>query len=215
MTRQEIFENWLYPLTQDKETLHLFYPSEAKGFGDFFIVGGLLTAFAEKSGKKNVAMFIDEKFSRLGADFEGVNMIYMPSAEHKIIADYIADHNLYVNENYFYGWFHRKNTEGNLIRNGNTDFLSEFKEILFNLPLDTKLEEPTIHPPAIDEKINLHRRYIIDKKRTIILFPHCRSSEKFPDIFWTVLVKELRRSTPPLPAFANIYEHKRFYREYY
>ena len=199
MDAKSIFEKWLYHLTQDNETLHLFYPGENKGIGDFFIVSGLLKAVAEKSGKKNVVMFVDEKFSKLGVDFKGIKIVYMNSKEHKIIADHIADNNFYVNENYVYGWFNRKDKNGNLIRRWDIDFLSEFKTILFGLPIDTPLEKPTIQSLSFSEKMNLHSRYIIDKKRTIILFPHCRSSEKFPDIFWTLLAKELKRLPPPRP----------------
>lgn len=216
MTKQEAYEKIFLPLVEDKSKFFLFYSmATGNGIGDFFIVGGLAVAVAGKfknetfqfvqnnnkinlvESRREVVFVCTEKYKRLGAEFDGVTMLYLDPAVHLLIAKYISENNLFVGENYTWGWFYKKNSDGKLIRNWNLNFTDQFKNNLFDIPLDTPLQPPHIQPLSLEEKVNLHSKYFINSDSTVILCPYCRSSPPLPMNFWENLVTELYSLTPP------------------
>ena len=201
-----VIQQFFRYMTRDKDTLYVICPFN---IGDFLINGGLCHALLKRKRKKTCVLIEKERFADSGLNFVGVKEVqYIPQTLMDIIRQYIYATREYETDNYVYGHFQMiKNFEDwntGLIRNENLPFVSDYKETVFKLPLDTELIPPIINTPTDFQKQRLHESYVLDKGRTIILTPYANSTANLEESFWARLVSELKQKNKDYVIYTNV-----------
>lgn len=188
-------------ITADKDTLYIFSPLN---IGDFLINGGFCHALLKKKHKKACVLIVNEKFAKSGTiNFVGVKEIqYMPKLLMDFIRQYVRETREYETDNFIYGHF--KVEKNFYILNTNLCFVDQWKEDVFDLPLNTELIPPIIEPPTDYQEQRLHEAYTLDRERTIILAPYANTVPNLEETFWEKLASELKKKNKDYVFYTNV-----------
>ena len=69
--------------------------------------------------------------------------------------------------------------------------VDRYKKNSLNIPLDTPLIPPLTFPISTKSISKIKSRYVLDRKRTVIIFPHAKTFEELDENFWKELTRRL------------------------
>ena len=161
-------EEFIRQRSANKNYLYLFCP---KGIGDYLLVAGLSHALEEKFHKKATIMIVQEKIKRLGVIFPNIaEIISYPTEFMSSTTAWFHETKNYVIDNFIYANFHR--VDKNYVWNDKLNIIDRFKENALDIPLDTPFWSPIVINADKKKIAALHKKYTLDKKKTIILAPY-------------------------------------------
>lgn len=181
----ESVKNFIKELTPKKDLLYIIQPCSV---GDFFYTGGLSLAVQKRKHKRATVLIVKERLKNLGVTYENFSdIVYIPNDTMNVVMQYFYATGDYEGDNYIYGHFHKPQQGGGFIWDETLNFIDRYKKDVFKIPMDTPYAKPIV-PKISDENIaELHKKYILDKKRTIIMAPHANSMKSFDIRFWMFL----------------------------
>ena len=185
-------ENFIKQISTDKDYLYLFC---SKGIGDFLITAGLSHSVEEKMGKKATVLIVQEKIKRLGVIFPNIaNMIAYPTEFMCATTGWFHETQNYVIDNLIYANFHYKGK--NPIWNEKLNIIDRFKENVLEIPLDTPFWSPIVINAKPEEINALHKKYILNKEKTVILVPYAVTyrelTKQTSESFWKDMAARLK-----------------------
>ena len=182
-------KNFIQELTPKKDLLYIFQPCSV---GDFFYTGGLSLAVQKRKNKRGTVLICKDRMKNLGVTYENFrDIVYLPNDTMDIVREYFYASGDYEGDNYIYGHFHKPKQGGNFIWDETLHLIDRYKKDVFKIPMDTPYAKPVV-PKISDENIaELHKKYIIDKNKTIIITPYTYSSKPLDMRFWMFLVMVL------------------------
>ena len=183
--------NKCFGMMTDPDKLYIILPF---GLGDLLISGGLTHAILPKFGKKSAVLILQERFRSIDVNFDGVSdKKYLSYQELMSVLYYVNATRQFFGANFIYGHFHQ-DASNKIIWNENIPFIDRYKENVYDLPPDTPFHPPIVKDISDDVKLRLHRDYVADKARTIILAPYANSTPLLNHDFWQKLVEYLNRN---------------------
>ncbi|MBR5913658.1 MAG: hypothetical protein IKZ58_04805 [Selenomonadaceae bacterium] len=182
----EEMRTFFYEITENPEWLYLFAPYS---IGDFLIAGGLSYAVQAKKNKSATVLIAQDRMKNLDVSYENViGTIYVPVDLIKAANAFIHETEIYERDNFIYGNFHAGD---NHAYDDTLTAVDRFKKYVFDLPIDTPIVYPTIKALDYESISNLRGKYILNKKRTIILLPQAKTFKNLDENFWIKMAKIL------------------------
>ena len=186
----ESVKNFIKELTPKKELLYIFQPFSV---GDFFYTGGLSLAVQKRKKKRGTVLICKDRMKNLGVTYENFrDIVYLPNDTMNVVREYFYASGDYEGDNFIYGHFPKSKEKGKLfIWDETLHLIDRYKKDVFKIPMDTPYIKPVV-PKISDENIaELHKKYIIDKNKTIVITPYTYSSKPLDMRFWMFLVMVL------------------------
>lgn len=186
----EDINDFIEELTPKKDLLYIFQPFSV---GDFFYTGGLSLAVQKRKNKRGTVLICKDRMQNLGVTYENFeDIVYLPEDTMNVVREYFYLSEDYEGDNYIYGHFHKSNEKGKLyIWDETLHLIDRYKKDVFKIPLDTPYIKPVV-PKISEENIaELHKKYIIDKNKTIIITPYTHSTKQLDMRFWMFLAMVL------------------------
>lgn len=185
-------EEFIKQRSANKDYLYLFCP---KGIGDYLLAAGLSHALEEKLHKKATIMIVQEKIKRLGVIFPNVaEIISYPTEFMASTTGWFHETQNYVIDNFIYANFHYKGKTA--IWNEKLNIIDRFKENVLDIPLDTTFWSPIVINANKETIDALHKKYILDKNKTIVLAPYavtyCDLTNDLNKSFWKDMAHRLK-----------------------
>ena len=186
LPREEI-KNFIESITPDKNLLYMFIPCS---IGDFLIAGGLSYAVQRRKNKIATVLIAQERMKNLAVTFPNVvDTIYLPMDLLKAVDTLIQGTQNYEQDNFIYGNIHT--VDGKIIWDESLNLVDRYKKNSLNIPLDTPLIPPLTFPISTKSISKIKSRYVLDRKRTVIIFPHAKTFEELDENFWKELTRRL------------------------
>ena len=185
----ESVKKYLNELTPKKDLLYIIQPCSV---GDFFYTGGLSLAVQKRKRKRGTVLIVKNRLKNLGVTYEHFkDIVFIPDDTMNVVMQYFYASGDYEGDNYIYGHFHKPKQGGSYIWDETLHLIDRYKKDVFKIPMDTPYAKPIV-PKISDENIaELHKKYVIDKNRTIIITPYTYSSKPLDMRFWMFLVMVL------------------------
>ena len=186
----ESVKNFIRELTPKKDLLYIIQPCSV---GDFFYTGGLSLAVQNRKHKRATVLIVKERLKNLGVTYKNFeDIVYLPNDTMNIVMNYFYVSGDYEGDNYIYGHFHKPiGGQGQYIWDETIHLIDRYKKDVFKIPMDTPYAKPVVPPITKENIAELHKKYIIDKDRTIIITPYTYSSKPLDMRFWMFLVMTL------------------------
>ena len=186
LPREEI-KNFIKEITPSKKFLYMFIPCS---IGDFLIAGGLSYAVQRRKNKVATVLIAQERMKNLAVKFENVvDTIYLPLDLVKAVDTLIQGTQAYEWDNFIYGNIHT--VDGKIIWDETLNLVDRYKKNALNIPIDTPLMMPLTYPVSAKNISDIKARYVLDRKRTIIIFSHAKTFSELDERFWEELVQRL------------------------
>ena len=186
LPREEI-KNFIKEITPNKNFLYMFIPCS---IGDFLIAGGLSYAVQLRKNKVATILIAQERMKNLAVKFENVvDTIYLPIDLVKAVDTLIQGTQAYEWDNFIYGNIHT--VDGKIIWDETLNLVDRYKKNALDIPLDTPLMMPLTYPISAKNISAIKSRYILDRRRTIIILPHAKTFAELDEIFWEELTRRL------------------------
>ena len=186
---KEYVEKILDAIAKDKDRLYLI---STRGIGDFILTGGLSQAAQQRKNKKSTVILASYQKMDTGISFPNVSEVV--GCTHNAIAafdDYFHDTGKYEGDNYIYANFNRNKDK--VLWTPNLNILERFKVDVLKVPVDTPFVYPFVDKLSEKEIAELHKKYIFDKERTIILFPHANTfKNSINKEIWPAMAQRLK-----------------------
>ena len=194
MTKEELtkkVENFLRIISKDRD--RLYFICTKKAIGDYLMAGGFSEAVQKRKNKKSTVLVINHTRRCEGLFFPNISETIGCDADIMGgLEDYFQDTKNYEGDNYIYANFH-KTDEDKPIWDRNLSILERFKKNALNLPMDTPFNYPIVDEISDENIAALHKKYILDKNRTIILVPHANTFRNtLGKDFWVNMAKRLK-----------------------
>ena len=203
LTNEEI-KLFIERITGNKDFLYIIQPY---GLASVIISGGLSHAVQARKNKSAAVMLISDSLKNIGLTWENVTSIkYFPVDIMEFINNYFLETGEYEGENFIYGNFHKelektddadKNIDSDTaVSSADSKFdeislLDQFKQKVFDLPLDTEFVYPTFEKISEENISALNEKYILDKNKTVVICPYFDYSPLAAVEFWNNFVKKL------------------------
>ena len=184
----ESVKNFINQLTPKKDLLYIIQPCSV---GDFFYTGGLSLAVQKRKKKRATVLIVKERMKNLGLTYKNFeDIVYLPDDTMNVVMEYCRATGDYEGDNYIYGHFHTT-PDRKFIWDETLHLIDRYKKNVFKIPMDTPYAKPIV-PPLTEENISeLHKKYILDKQRTIIIAPYTHSTKQLDMRFWMFLAMTL------------------------
>ena len=181
-------KNFFEQIIKNRDLLYIIQPCS---IGDVLYAGGLSHAVQKRKNKMGTVLVVLERMRNLAITYQNLaGIVYLPSFMAGITQIYFHATGDYEGDNYIYGHIRK---EGNdQIWDEDLNLLDQYKKNIFNIPLDTEFLPPIVQSISEENIAELNSKYILDKYRTIILFPHANTLKIFVANFWEKLVAELK-----------------------
>ena len=184
---QEAIKNFLDEVTENPNWLYMFIPCS---IGDFLIASGLSYAVQAKKNKSATVLIAQERMKNLSVTYENVvGEIFLPMDLLKATDTFIKGTQTYERDNFAYGNFHMDDARA---YDPTLTAVDKYKKFVFDLPQNTPLAYPVIKSLGYEKILNLRGKYILDKRRTIILLPRAKTLKNLDENFWVTMAKILR-----------------------
>ena len=181
-------KNFFNRITTNPDFLYII---QSASIGDFIYAGGLSHAVQQRKNKIATVLVVLERMKNLGITYKNLaGIVYLPKFMSGITETYFYSTGDYEGDNYIYGHFHN---EGNgYVADENLNLIDQYKKNIFNIPLDTEFIPPMVPLISRENIAELHAKYILDKSRTIVIFPHAHTLKLSVMNFWEVLSAQLK-----------------------
>ena len=187
LPREEI-QNFINEITPDKKILYMFIPCS---IGDFLIAAGLSYAVQLRKNKLATVLIAQERMKNLAVKFENVvDTIYLPIDLVKAVDALIQGTQAYERDNFIYGNIHT--VDDKIIWDETLNLVDRYKKNALDIPLDTPLLPPLTYPLSAENIAEIKSRYVLDRRRTIIILPHAKTFKELDESFWEELARRLR-----------------------
>ena len=190
MMMDTLGQQFLESLITDKSLLYVICGASS---GDVIIACGFLTSLLNRKRKKACVLIIKDRYRHMDIDFVGaIDKIFVTQEIMEQIKCRIYNTGQYETDNYIYAserWDWKNNA---WIRTEGVSALDAYRRNILSVPDDAPFMPPIPKELTDINKKFLHKEYIIDRKRTIILVP-CYSGGRISSLeeMWHELVKEL------------------------
>lgn len=187
--RDEI-KKFVEEITANKNFLYMFIPCS---IGDFLIAAGLSYAVQQRKNKSSTILIAQDRMKNLSVNYPNVvDVIYLPMDLLKAVDTLIQGTQSYEWDNFIYGNIHT--VDGKIIWDKGLSFLDCYKKT-FKLPLDTPLMPPLLKSISAKNIADLKFRYVLDRRRTIIILPHAKTFSELDETFWETLTRRLNKKS--------------------
>ena len=181
-------KSFLDRIMADKDILYIIQNSS---IGDLLYIGGLFHVVQKRKNKKATVLILNERMKNLGITYENlVGIIYLPGNILDVIMRYYWATEDWEGDNYIYGHWHDWGM--GLWTESNLNAIDRYKKSVLDIPLDSEFLPPIVPPISAENIAELHRKYFLDKSRTIILLPHTHTLNLSVGNFWEVMAAQLK-----------------------
>lgn len=180
-------DKFIKTLTNDKKILYII---GAASMGDNIIACSLITEVLKRKKKKAAVLIALDRYRHMDIDFVGViDKIFISDEIMRMIRVHILKNEKYESDNYIFAHPPLISKTNEYVPFDGLPLVDYYKMRVLKIPIDSRMYMPFSSGLSKNALEEIHSKYIIDDKRTIVLIKYARDRKMLSDDFWQNLVR--------------------------
>ena len=179
-------DRFIQTLTSNKKILYII---GAASMGDNLIACSLITEVLKRKKKKAAILIALDRYRHMDIEFVGViDKIFISEELMGVIRIHILNNDKYEGDNYIFAHAPLIQETNEYVPFDGLSLVDYYKVHILKIPIDSKMYMPFSSGLSKNALQELHSKYIIDDKKTIVLIKYARG-KILSDDFWQNLVR--------------------------